>query len=73
MGGGRWRQPALHYGYSIDQLDYHLDESRFRFNRRTARNRGLLFHRLLAQAVVTDPDPYGELTSGVSLDHYLWP
>jgi hypothetical protein len=62
-----------HYGYSIDQLDYYLDEFTFRFNRRTARSRGLLFYRLLQQAVATDPHPYRELTTAASLDHYLWP
>lgn len=40
------------------QLDYYLDEFTFRFNRRTSRSRGLLFYRLLEQAVVTDPVPY---------------
>jgi hypothetical protein len=33
------------------QLDYYLDEYTFRFNRRTSRSRGLLFYRLLEQAV----------------------
>jgi hypothetical protein len=40
----RWLTGTLHYGYSIDQLDYYLDEFTFRFNRRTARSRGLLFY-----------------------------
>jgi len=31
-------------------LDYYLDEFTFRFNRRTSRARGLLFHRLVQQA-----------------------
>jgi transposase-like protein len=39
-------------------LQAYLDEFRFRFNRRTARQRGLLFYRLLEQSVVTDPVPY---------------
>jgi hypothetical protein len=32
-------------------LDYYLDEFTFRFNRRTSRARGLLFYRLMEQAV----------------------
>ncbi len=40
------------------QLDYYLDEYTFRFNRRSSRSRGLLFYRLLEQAVMTDPVTY---------------
>ena len=36
-------------------LDYYLDEFTFRFNRRTSRSRGLLFYRLINQAVNTNP------------------
>ena len=36
-------------------LDYYLDEFTFRFNRRTSRSRGLLFYRLLEQAVAVEP------------------
>ena len=32
-----------------------LDEFTFRFNRRTSRSRGLLFYRLLTQAVAIGP------------------
>lgn len=42
-------------------LDYYLDEYTFRFNRRTSRARGLLFHRLAQQAVATSPAPYRTL------------
>lgn len=45
-------------------LDYYLDEYTFRFNRRTARARGLLFYRLLEQAVQTAPVPYGDIVGG---------
>jgi transposase-like protein len=68
----RWLTGTLHYGYSINQLDYYLDEFTFRFNRRTARSRGLLFYRLLQQAVATDPHPYRELTTAASPDHHRW-
>jgi hypothetical protein len=43
------------------QLDYYLDEFVFRFNRRTSRSRGLLFYRLLEQAVMTDPITYNDV------------
>jgi ISXO2-like transposase domain len=59
----RWLTGTLHYGHSIDQLDYYLDEFTFRFNRHTSKSRGLLFYRLLQQAVATDPHPYHELTT----------
>ena len=45
-------------------LDEYLDEFTFRFNCRTSRSRGLLFYRLLEQAVVTDPVTYGEIVAG---------
>ena len=38
------------------------DEFTFRFNRRTSRSRGLLWYRLVQQAVNTDPHPYDILT-----------
>ena len=40
------------------QLDYYLDEFVFRFNRRQSLSRGMLFYRLLEQAVVTNPVTY---------------
>ena len=46
------------------QLDRYLDEFTFRFNRRSSRSRGLLFYRLLEQAVVTSPAPYRFIVGG---------
>lgn len=40
---------------SASHLDYYLDEFVFRFNRRTSRSRGLLFCRMIEQAVNIDP------------------
>lgn len=40
---------------SLSHLDYYLDEFVFRFNRRTSRSRGLLFYRLIQQAVNIAP------------------
>jgi len=53
----RWLEGTLHYGASDQHLGYYLDEFTFRFNRRASRSRGLLFYRLLEQAVNTDPAP----------------
>jgi hypothetical protein len=57
----RWLAGTLHHGQSHDQLGYYLDEFTFRFNRRTSHSRGLLFYRLLQQAMTTDPHPYRQL------------
>jgi hypothetical protein len=51
----------MHYAVAEHQLPYYLDEFTFRFNRRAVRSRGLLFYRLLQQAVDTDPHPLQEL------------
>ena len=47
-----------------DHLDYYLDEFTFRFNRRRSQARGLLFFRLLQQAVQHEPVPYKGLVGG---------
>jgi len=54
----RWLLGTHQGAASHDQLDWYLDEFTFRFNRRTATHRGLLFYRLLEEAVVTPPLPY---------------
>ena len=43
------------------KLDHYLDEFVFRFNRRTSLSRGMLFYRLLEQAVVTAPVTYKQV------------
>jgi len=45
-------------------LDYYLDEFTFRFNRRTSNSRGLLFYRLLSQALAMEPRPAKSLKGG---------
>lgn len=60
----RWTAGTLHYRVSREHLPYYLDEFTFRFNRRTSRARGMLFYRLLQQAVDTDPHPLKELIGG---------
>jgi transposase-like protein len=59
----RWLTGTLHDGQSANQLDYYLDEFTFRFNRRTSRSRGLLWYRLIQQALNTDPHPYNDIIS----------
>lgn len=67
----RWLAGTLHYGQSNAHLDYYLDEFTFRFNRRTSDSRGLLFYRLLQQAVKTDPHPLKELVAAEP-DYMKW-
>ena len=57
----RWMLGTHHGAVQPPQLDYYLDEFVFRFNRRTSRSRGLLFYRLLQQAVATKPVTYGKI------------
>jgi hypothetical protein len=59
----RWLLGTHQGAVSHDQLDYYLDEFTFRFNRRRSHHRGLLFYRLLEDAIATDPHPYKALTS----------
>lgn len=54
----RWLLGTHQGSVQPHQLDYYLDEFTFRFNRRSSRSRGLLFYRLLEQALVTDPVTY---------------
>lgn len=57
----RWLLGTHQGSVQSDKLDHYLDEYTFRFNRRTSRSRGLLFYRLLEQAVITDPVTYQEI------------
>ena len=57
----RWILGTHQGSISHHHLDYYLDEFTFRFNRRRARHRGLLFYRLLEGAIATDPRPYKTL------------
>jgi len=49
----RWCLGTLQGGISKEHLPDYLEEFTFRFNRRTSKARGLLFYRLLTQAVRT--------------------
>jgi len=60
----RWLLGTHQGGVGDSQLDFYLEEFIFRFNRRTSRSRGLLFYRLIEQAVATSPVPYQEMVTG---------
>ncbi len=51
----RWLLGTHQGAVQHSHLDYYLDEYTFRFNRRTSRSRGLLFYRLLTQAIDLGP------------------
>jgi len=53
---------GTHQSYvNKNKLEYYLDEYVFRYNRRTSTGRGLLFLRLIEQAVNTGPVTYEEI------------
>ena len=59
----RWLLGTHQGSVSPEHLQAYLDEFAFRFNRRTSGQRGLLFYRLLEQAVTTDPISYRDLVA----------
>ncbi|MBI4168436.1 MAG: IS1595 family transposase [Acidobacteria bacterium] len=66
----RWLLGTHHGAVRGKHLGYYLDEFTFRFNRRRARARGLLFYRLLQQAVDVGPAPYSRLVAGKGGPHH---
>jgi transposase-like protein len=60
----RWLLGTHQGAVRIAHLDYYLDEFTFRFNRRTAGSRGLLFQRLVEQALILGPVRGDELVGG---------
>jgi hypothetical protein len=58
----RWLLGTHQGAVQHSHLDYYLDEFTFRFNRRTSKSRGLLFYRLIAQAIDLGPVLETELT-----------
>jgi len=63
----RWVLGTHQGSVTPDHLQSYLEEFTFRFNRRTSRSRGLVFRRLLEQAVVTGPVTEADVTGG-----YQW-
>lgn len=59
----RWILGTHHGSVQPAHLDAYLDEFVFRFNRRTSASRGLLFYRLLQQAVLTGPVTYDDVVA----------
>ena len=57
----RWILGTHHGSVQPEHLDAYLDEFVFRFNRRSSASRGMLFYRLLQQAVITDPVTYADI------------
>ena len=53
----RWLLGTHQGAVRPSHLDYYLDEFTFRFNRRTSRARGKLFHSLIQNAVAIQPVP----------------
>ncbi len=60
----RWLLSTHQGAVSGKHLDYYLDEYSFRFNRRKSKARGMLFYRLLQQAVVSGPLSFKEIVNG---------
>jgi len=53
---------GTHQSYlNKNKLEYYLDEYVFRYNRRTSKSRGLLFSRLVEQAVISSPVSYRDI------------
>jgi transposase-like protein len=62
----RWLLGTHQGAVRPEHLDYYLDEFTFRFNRRNSGSRGLLFYRLLQQAVALQPVKGSDLVGGRS-------
>lgn len=62
----RWLLGTHQGAVAAAHLDYYLDEFTFRFNRRTSGSRGLLFQRLVGQALALAPVRGEELVGGTN-------
>jgi transposase-like protein len=60
----RWLLGTHQGAVAHSHLDYYLDEYTFRFNRRRSSSRGLLFYRLVQQALAIGPVRSRELVGG---------
>ncbi len=59
----RWLLGTHQGAVEIDHLQAYLDEFCFRFNRRSSRSRGMLFYRLMQQAVGSPPITYRQVVA----------
>jgi len=66
----RWILGTHQGSVSVEHLQSYLEEFTFRFNRRTSSSRGLVFRRLLEQAVVTDPIIVAKIAHGFDWQHH---
>lgn len=57
----RWLLGTLQGSCSKEHIGYYLDEYTFRFNRRKSKSRGMLFYRLLQNAVQVKPVTYDDI------------
>lgn len=64
----RWILGTHQGSVGKEYLQSYLDEFVFRFNRRSSRSRGLLFYRLLQQAVAHEPVPKAGVVSITNRD-----
>src|SRR3989304_6225618 len=62
----RWLLGTHQGAVRYEHLDYYLDEYTFRFTRRSSKARGLLFHRLVEQAVQIKPITYRGIVGGAA-------
>jgi transposase-like protein len=66
----RWILGTHQGSVSPEHLQSYLEEFTFRFNRRTSDSRGLVFRRLLEQAVITGPIIEPKIAHGFDWQHH---
>lgn len=66
----RWILGTHQGSVNAEHLQSYLEEFTFRFNRRMSKSRGLVFRRLLEQAVVTGPVIDSEIAHGYDWLHH---
>lgn len=66
----RWILGTHQDSVGSEHLQSYLEEFTFRFNRRMSKSRGLIFRRLLEQAVVTGPVIDSEIAHGYNWLHH---
>jgi hypothetical protein len=64
----RWLLGTHQGAAAPKHLQAYLDEYVFRFNRRKSVKRGLLFHRLLENAMIVEPSTISEIMLGHPLE-----
>lgn len=62
----RWMLGTHQGSFDSEHLQAYLEEFTFRFNRRTSTSRGLVFRRLIEQAIVTGPITDANVRHGYS-------